>query len=198
MKFKPPSARLAGTRRNGIALREVVVPDSGQQFSVPQGIQRIDHLSTHGWQLRYCGETKLFSDLPADQGGSAQALSLATTELLRRIARLPAPSGLQRSPNASKTNGLPVGISGPLLRVRPGSNTRYACLLVSIPRYGDKPRRASIYIGTETTYTTQRFEQALAKAIEMRTKAEQDYQRAATSAKRAQGKALKQELAGAN
>ena len=33
---------------------------SGEQFEVPQGIQRIDHRATHGWQLRY-GGTKLFS-----------------------------------------------------------------------------------------------------------------------------------------
>lgn len=177
--------------------RDVVIPESGEQFSVPQGIQRIDHLSTHGWQLRYCGETKLFSDPPPERGGSAQSLSLATAELLRRIAKLPAPSGLQRAPNASKTSKLPVGISGPLLRIRPGSNTRYCCLLVSIPRFGDKPRRASIYIGTETTYTLERYENALAKAMEMRAKAELAYQRAATQAKRAEGKALKRELANA-
>lgn len=174
--------------------RDVLIPDSGEQFSVPQGIQRIDHLSTHGWQLRYCGETKFFSDLPAEEGGSAAALSRATNELLRRIARLPAPSGLQREPNASKTSDLPVGISGPLVRSRTGSKTRYCCLLVSIPRFGNKPRRASIYIGSENTYTEDRFRQALAKAIVMREKAELAYQRAATSAKRAEGRALKEEL----
>jgi hypothetical protein len=177
--------------------RDVVIPGTGEQFSVPQGIQRIDHLSTHGWQLRYRGETRLFSDPPPNQGGAAKALRLATAELLRRIARLPAPSGLQRAPNASKTSDMPVGISGPLLRVRPGSNTRYCCLLVSIPRFGDKPRRASIYIGTETTYTPQRFEQAVARAVEMREKAVQTYERAATRAKRAEGKALKLALASA-
>ena len=174
--------------------RDVVVPDSGEQFSVPQGIQRIDHQSTHGWQLRYCGETKLFTDPAPDEGGSSQSLSSATVELLRRIARLPAPSGLQRAPNFSKTSDLPVGISGPLVRSRAGSKTRYCCLLVSIPRFGQKPRRASIYIGTETTYTTQRYEAAVAKAVEMRDKAELAYQRAATAAKRADGRALKAEL----
>ena len=31
--------------------RDVVI-FSGQKFKVPQNIQRIDHLATHGWQLR--------------------------------------------------------------------------------------------------------------------------------------------------
>ena len=40
--------------------RDVVI-FTGKKFKVPQGIQRIDHRATHGWQLRY-GGTKLFSD----------------------------------------------------------------------------------------------------------------------------------------
>ena len=28
---------------------------SGHRFAVPQGIQRIDTKSTHGWQVRYHG-----------------------------------------------------------------------------------------------------------------------------------------------
>lgn len=162
---------------------------------VPQGIQRIDHLSTHGWQLRYQGQTKLFSD--GEQGDSAESLRRATTELLRRIARLPAPSGLQRTPNASKTSQLPVGISGPLLRVRTHGTARYCIFLVSIPRFGDKPRRASVYIGSESTYTPQRYEAALAKAMALREKAEKAYQRAATQAKRADARALAEALAAA-
>lgn len=175
--------------------REVTIPDTGERFSVPQGIQRIDHLSTHGWQLRYCGETKLFSDPAPGKGGSADSLARATKELLRRIARLPAPSGLQREPSAGKSSDLPVGISGPLVRSRNGGRTRYCLFLVSIPRFGQKPRRASVYIGAETTYSQQRYEIALAKALALREKAERDYQQAVTSAKRAEGRALKRELA---
>ena len=69
-----------------------VVIHTGERFEVPQGIQRIDHRSTHGWQLRYCG-TKLYSD---GARGAGAALAAARTELLRRIARLPAPSRLPR------------------------------------------------------------------------------------------------------
>lgn len=168
--------------------RDVVIPDSGEQFAVPQGIQRIDHLSTHGWQLRYSGATKLFSD--GEHGGSAESLAKATRELLKRIARLPAPSGLQREPSGNKTNDLPVGISGPMLRHRPGGKSRYCVLSVAVPRYGQKPRRISVYIGTENTYTEQRYQAALAKALVLREKAEKAYQRAATQAKRADSKVL--------
>ena len=76
--------------------RDVVI-FSGERFVVPQCIQRIDHLSTHGWQLRY-GGTKLFSDHSQDGSGARRALALATKELLKRIATLPAPSRLRRTP----------------------------------------------------------------------------------------------------
>ncbi|MDP1098101.1 hypothetical protein Q6288_28910, partial [Klebsiella quasipneumoniae] len=74
-----------------------VVIFSGERFDVPQCIQRIDHLSTHGWQLRY-GGTKLFSDHSQDGSGARKALALATKELLKRIATMPAPSRLRRTP----------------------------------------------------------------------------------------------------
>jgi hypothetical protein len=170
--------------------RDVVI-FSGQRFSVPQSIQRIDHLATHGWQLRY-GGTKLFSDHSSDGSGAAAALEKATKELLKRIATLPAPTTLQAAPSANKSNDLPVGISGPVVRVRRGGRVRDCSLSVSIPRFGDKPRRRSVYIGTENTYTVQRFEEALQRAMEMRSEAEEAYRRAATRAKRAEGKALKQ------
>jgi hypothetical protein len=167
-----------------------VVLFSGQVFQVPQGIQRIDHRATHGWQLRY-GGTKLFSDHSSDGSGAAASLAAATRELLRRIASLDAPTTLQHGPSAHKRNDLPVGISGPILRTRRNSRVRDASLSVSIPRFGEKPRRRSVYIGTENTYSTERFEQALARAIEIRATAEEAYQRAATRAKRAQARALR-------
>jgi hypothetical protein len=170
--------------------REVTI-FSGHRFSVPQSIQRIDHLATHGWQLRY-GGTKLYSDGTRDGSGAAAALDKATKELLRRIAKLPAPTTLQHGPSANKTNDLPVGISGPVVRQRSGGRVRDCSLSVSIPRFGEKPRRCTVYIGTENTYTPERFAVALERAVVMRAKAEEVYRRAATRAKRAEGKALKQ------
>lgn len=168
--------------------RDVVI-FTGKKFKVPQGIQRIDHRATHGWQLRY-GGTKLFSDGSQDGTGSAASLKAATDELLKRIAKLPAPSRLQRSPSENKTTDLPVGISGPIVRQRPGSRVRECNLSVSLPRFGLVPRRSTIYIGNENTYTVQRFEEALAKAIKLREQAETAYRRDATRAKRADAQVL--------
>lgn len=172
--------------------REVVI-FSGEQFSVPQGIQRIDHRATHGWQLRYAG-TKLFSDHTTDGSGAAKSLALATKELLKRIATVPAPSRLQSAPNNGKSSDLPVGISGPVVRLRKNAKVRDCSLAVLIPRFGKTPQRRSIYIGTENTYTPERYQAALQRAIEMRTTAEEAYRAAATKAKRAEGRVLKASL----
>jgi hypothetical protein len=172
--------------------REVVI-FSGEQFSVPQGIQRIDHRATHGWQLRYAG-TKLYSDHTTDGSGAAKSLALATKELLKRIAAMPAPSRLQSAPNNGKSSDLPVGISGPVVRLRKNAKVRDCSLAVLIPRFGKTPQRRSIYIGTENTYTPERYQAALQRAIEMRTAAEEAYRTAATKSKRAEGRVLKASL----
>jgi len=171
-------------------VRDVVI-FSGERFEVPQGIQRIDHRATHGWQLRY-GGTKLFSDGPQD--GPGAALAAATRELLSRIARLPAPSRLQREPSGNKTSDLPVGITGPVVRLRSGAGVRDCSLSVSLPRFGDSTRRRSIYIGTENTYTVTRFKAALKRAIEMRREAVEAYELATTKDKRAQAREHKKQL----
>lgn len=160
---------------------------SGEEFEVPQGIQRIDHRATHGWQLRY-GGTKLFSDHTSDGSGARASLEKATKELLRRINTMPAPSLLQRGPSANKSSQLPPGITGPVVRVRRGGKTRDCSLMVLIPRFGDKPRRRTIYIGTENTYTIERYNAALERAIEMRREAEEAYEKATTKAKRAEAR----------
>jgi hypothetical protein len=165
-----------------VKVRDVVIY-TGEKFTVPQRIQRIDHRTTHGWQLRY-GGTKLFSDGTPDGSGASQALAKATKELLARIAKLPAPSKLKREPNENKTTNLPVGISGPIVRLRDGASVRDCSLSVSLPRWGEAPRRVSIHIGTENTYSVDRYQEALAKAIALRQKAEAAYQRAATRAMR--------------
>ncbi len=169
--------------------RQIVIY-TGEHFEVPQSIQRIDHRATHGWQLRY-GGTKLFSDGVHGGGSASASLARATKELLSRIAKLPAPSKLQHEPNANKTTDLPVGISGPIVRLRKGSRVRDSSLSVSLPRFGQPGQRRSVYIGTENTYTIQKYHVALAKAIALREQAEEDYRRDATRAKRAAGRALK-------
>ena len=174
-------------------VRQIVI-FSGETFEVPQCIQRIDHRATHGWQLRY-GGTKLFSDHSSDGSGAAAALAKATKELLKRIAVLPAPSLLQRGPSQNKTSDLPVGISGPVVRLRRGGHTRDCSLSVLIPRFGQKPRRRTVYIGTENTYTLARYYEALDRAIEMRRQAEEAYEKATTRARRAAAREHRLQLA---
>ena len=169
--------------------RDVVI-FTGKKFTIPQGIQRIDTRATHGWQVRY-GGTKLFSDHSSDGSGAAASLEAARKELARRIAKLPAPSLLQKRPSESKTSDLPVGISGPIVRQRAGAAVRSCSLSVLLPRYGQAPRCSSVYIGTENTYTVERYLAALEKAVALRREAEAAYEAAATKAKRAAAKALR-------
>ncbi|MEN9630731.1 MAG: hypothetical protein RJA10_3959 [Pseudomonadota bacterium] len=169
--------------------RDVVI-FTGKKFTIPQGIQRIDTRATHGWQVRY-GGTKLFSDHSSDGSGAVASLEAARKELARRIAKLPAPSLLQKRPSESKTSDLPVGISGPIVRQRAGAAVRSCSLSVLLPRYGQSPRCSSVYIGTENTYTVERYLAALEKAVALRREAEAAYEIAATKAKRAAAKALR-------
>lgn len=168
-------------------VREVTVP-SGEHFVVPQGIQRIDSKSTHGWQVRYQG-TKMFSDGPL--GGARPALKQATAELLQRIATLPAPVTLQKAPCAHKGSNLPSGISGPIVRERPQSQFRSASFSVLLPRFGQTARCATVYIGSENTYSERRYRAALAKAVALRQQAEAQYQEDATQARRQEARRLR-------
>lgn len=174
--------------------RDVVI-FSGHKFKVPQGIQRIDTRATHGWQVRYAG-TKLFSDHTTDGSGAAASLERAQKELVRRIATMPAPSLLQKKPSGSKTSELPVGVSGPIVRQRAGTAVRSCSLSVLLPRFGQPPRCSSVYIGTENTYSVERYQAAVERAVAMRQEAEAAYERAATKARRAGAKLLKDVMAG--
>jgi hypothetical protein len=167
---------------------------NGKRFKVPQCIQRIDHRYTHGWQVRY-GGTKMFSDGTNDGSGAKASLEAATKELIRRITTMPTPSKLQPKPSASKNSGLPVGISGPLVRMRTGSSTRYASLQVLLPRFGEKPQNKNVYIGSESTYTVERFKEALARAVELRQEAETAYRADEAKARKAEARAMKAAMA---
>lgn len=172
--------------------REVVL-FNGQRFQVPQGIQRIDHRSTHGWQLRYAG-TKLFSDHTSDGSGATVALEKAVAELQRRIRATPPPTRLQRAPNRNKRNDLPVGISGPVVRLRQGGSVRDCSLSVLLPRFGQSSQRKSVYIATENTYSEDKFHAALAKAVALREQAELAYRKAEALSAKAAAKTLKDHL----
>ena len=164
---------------------------TGQLLTVPQGIQRLDSMSTRGWQVRYQG-TKYFADGAA---GPERSLQAATRELMNRIATLPAPVSLRRKPTSGKSTGLPAGISGPIVQNNPESGAQAAVLSVLVPRFGEVNQVKSIYIGSPQTYTKTRYRQALAKAIELRTESVAVYEAAATKAKRRAASAVKKELA---
>jgi len=157
---------------------------SGARIRVPEHIQRIDTHSTHGWQMRYGQPTLFFSDGQGAGNGPRPALKRAVEALRERIAELPAPTGLQRGLSPNKQNDLPVGISGPILRHRPGRSVPECHFSVNLPRFGAKPLRRSVYIANQNTYTPERYQAALDAAMAMRAEAEDHYQLAATTAKR--------------
>lgn len=157
---------------------------SGVRIRVPEHIQRIDTHSTHGWQMRYGQPTLFFSDGQGPGNGPRPALKRAIEALRTRIAELPAPTGLQRGTSPNKQNDLPVGISGPILRQRPGRSVPECHFSVNLPRFGGKPLRRSVYIANQNTYSPQRYTEALDAALDMRRKAEEQYQIDATTAKR--------------
>ncbi len=171
-------------------VRDVVI-FSGQKFTVPQCIQRIDQESTHGWQVRYQG-TRYFPDGPS---GPAKALKAATKELLRRIATLPAPVALKRAPSPRKQSELPAGISGPILAKKPGSMEQAAVLSVLVPRFGQTNLTRKVHIGTPRTYTMSKYRAALAKAIEIRQQALASYEAEATRARRKEAAEVRKFLA---
>jgi hypothetical protein len=157
---------------------------TGSLFWVPEHVVRIDHRRTHGWQLRY-GRWTMFSDHSNDGSGARASLSAATAELLKRIDKLQAPAGLRRGATSVKSTGLPVGISGPIGRIRKGRGVAEYNFGVTIPRFGDTPTNKNVYIGTANTITKARYRDALGQAIEIRDKAVRAYKLAATRAKRA-------------
>lgn len=169
--------------------REVTLAD-GQRLQVPQGIQRIDSKSTHGWQVRYQG-TKLFSD--GKPGDPKQSLALAIKELLTRIKTAPSALTLKQDPSANKSSDLPSGISGPIVRERPG-RAPVAELSVLLPRFGGKAQTKNVYIGSQNTYTPDKYRAALAKCLDMRSEAATLYERDAAKAQQAALGALRAQL----
>ncbi len=161
-----------------------VIIYTGMRIRVPEHIQRIDTHSTHGWQMRYGQPSLFFSDGHGPGNGPRASLRRAMAALRERIAELPAPTGLQRDISPNKQNDLPVGISGPILRQRPGRSVPECHFSVNLPRFGAKPLRRSVYIANQNTYTVERYQRALETAIELRRAAETAYQEAATEAKR--------------
>lgn len=161
----------------------------GVTFQVPENIVRIEiDSNTYGWQVRYGEPDVMISDKSPDTIGIEKALAEATQELIHRIHSLDAPTGLRKTISKNKTSDLPSGISDPVVRNRKGRRVSEYNFGVSIPRFGDKPTTKNIYIGTENTINEQKYDAALAKAIEVRNKAAAAFQEAKTNDRRSKAK----------
>ena len=147
-------------------LREKIT-EFGDIFMVPTWVERIGNEKTHGWQLRF-GEWAYFADGASDGSGSAASLKRAVAELKTRIKTSAVPNKLKQNSRNGKLNDLPVGISGPISSKISGSELLQYSLQVTFPRFGKVPANKKIYIGTENTYTDERFDRALIKAQKMR------------------------------
>ena len=158
---------------------------TGQSLDVPKYIVRLDSRKTHGWQLRY-GKWKMFSDYSNDGSGAEAALVVATAELARRIAKLPAPTGLRSRARTGKANDMPLGVSGPVARIRDGTRFTQYYLQVNFPIPDGKPANRSVYIATENTLTPEKYQAALTKAIALRDSGVRKFKLATTKAKREQ------------
>lgn len=163
---------------------------TGERFTVPQGVQRLDSKSTHGWQVRYQG-TKYFADGTASP---KKSLDRAVRELFRRVATLPAPVKLKSVRSSRKTSELPVGVSGPIVRAK-ADGRQVALFSVVVPRFGQPSEFHEIHIGTPSTYTEARYRAALIKAIALRQDNVAKYEEEATRAKRKAATQAKKSLA---
>lgn len=163
---------------------------SGKTFTVPTYIVRLDGARSHGWQLRL-GRWKMFSDHSSDGSGAARALQEAKEELARRLAKMPAKTGLRTEVSAAKGNDLPLGISGPHARIRADKAGTQYYVQVTYPVFGGKNVNRSIYVATENTLTKDKWERAVEKAIRLRASGVRSFKLAATKAQREAGEKLK-------
>jgi len=160
---------------------------NGMEFDVPRHIVRIDIVgakTTRGWQVRYGKPWKFFSDHSANGTGAQQALLNSVEELNKRIATLPAPTGIRHKISANKSSSLPTGISGPFQRLRKGRNTPSHYLQVTLPIHGGKSKNTQVYIGSENTLTEERIQLAISKSVALRQEYIAKYQDSATRSKR--------------
>jgi hypothetical protein len=144
--------------------RDVVI-FNGTQFKVPQGIQRIDTRATHGWQVRY-GGTKLFSDHTPDGSGASPRRWNAPSRnwLCAHRQDAGAVAAAEACPARTRPATCRWASPGRSCAAARRLGVRSCSLSVLLPRYGQSPRCSSVYIGTENTYTVERYQAALAKA----------------------------------
>ena len=158
--------------------REVTLKN-GTVLQVPSNIQRIECRGTRGWQVRYVG-TKFFAD---GKHSPRSSLKAAKAELAQRIQNHQAPNRLGQTIPTNKRSQMPLGITGPLVRKR-ASGIMECNISVSVPKFGGKPQRRTVYVGNQTTFSERRLDAAVKRAVKIRADAEEAYRVAATAARR--------------
>lgn len=148
------------------ASRTIVV--DGITFSVPPRIQRCkSSKNSGGWRMRYQGE-RYFAD---GDGSATESFRAAKNELLARY------TGSREKlvgPFSHKPGNLPAGISGPSL-LSPAKGTHFAVFRVLLPRFHAQRLTTTVYIAAESTWSQERYDKALAKAIKRREDAVRQY-----------------------
>ena len=171
-----------------IKTRNVVV--RGATYTVPKRIQRIDikGRSTHGWQVRNVIKNKTNTKFFSDGIGAGVSLDAAIDHLIACIREHDSPYAVGSIPFPDKTSNLPSGISGPTERMRVKGHIYYVVFEYSLhlPQYDRAPRHRTVYIASRNTCTAEKEAAALAKAIKLRTTAEDAWNRAAYAAKQAE------------
>lgn len=149
------------------APRTVHVPGFGE-IEVPANVSRVDSgppggKGWHGWQVRWPGHSKWFSD--RRHGGIEPALEAAITY---RENRYPG-----RTPRSTLRDDKGVNL---IEQLHSNGRTVQLYALVSHPQHGKASPR--IYIGTRATATPERIERALAEAHELRRRLVEEHRRA--------------------
>lgn len=145
------------------------------QLEVPERVQRLSSASLKGWQLRWGAQssTQYFAD--SKFGGPVASLLEACKALKAFLAGAPIDRAAYLIPTVPQRNKtdktLPVGVSGPVTRLRRGAvsfywNYAYPVLDVSTGKATFK--RGNVYISSQNTYTSAKEKQALAKAVSNR------------------------------
>lgn len=159
-----------------LPVRQVTIPGWGV-LSVPRHIQRIDiddpgKAGTHGWQVRYRGQTKFFSDARGkDLRNPYQSLRDAQAHL-NAIYEGPIPK-TRKVARGDKDGQLPPGVQIKWRRRR-DKQFREMYVEVSPPKRGVSPIR--FYVGTENTVNNARLGEGIKKALVERDRLVKEHQ----------------------
>jgi hypothetical protein len=164
-RSKPPTKLKVPAELSTLRVRTIEVRGHGP-FQVCSHIVRIDidepgRAGTHGWQVRYAGTSRLFSDAKASKPRSPAASLKEAVEYLSE--RYSGPKLIQMRRRSSSE--LPSGISVARIRQRDRPE-KIVYVVASSPVSGISPRR--FYVGTESTVTENRIQLVIGVAAAYR------------------------------